>query len=985
MEQLKTIGRELAMGSQGGFGQSKEFLDLIKSIGEARSKAEEDRIVLSEIETLKRRIVEPDIPKRKMKEYIIRLVYVEMLGHDASFGYIHAVKMTHDDSLLLKRTGYLAVTLFLNEDHDLIILIVNTIQKDLKSDNYLVVCAALNAVCKLINEETIPAVLPQVTELLGHPKEAVRKKAVMALHRFYQKSPSSVHHLISNFRKKLCDNDPGVMGATLCPLLDLITFDVDSYKDLVTSFVSILKQVAERRLPKSYDYHQTPAPFIQIKLLKILALLGCGDKKTSEHMYTIISDVMRKCDSTSNIGNAILYECICCVSSIHPSPKLLESAADAIAKFLKSDSHNLKYLGIDALGRLIKISPEIAEQHQLAVIDCLEDPDDTLKRKTFELLYKMTKSSNVEVIVDRMIDYMISLNDSHYKTEIASRCVELAEQFAPSNQWFIQTMNKVFEHAGDLVNVKVAHNLMRLIAEGFGEDDNSADSLLRSSAVESYLRIMGEPKLPSAFLQVICWVLGEYGTADGKYSAAYITGKICDIAEAHSTDDTVRAYAISALTKIYSFEIAAGRKIDILSECQSFIEELLASHSTDLQQRAYELQAVIGLDARTLENIMPMDGSCEDIEVDKSLSFLNAYVQESLEKGAQPYLPESERSGMSSVSNFRNQEQNGTYAHSLRFEAYELPKPSQPSRASPVSLSSSTELVPVPQSSYHGDVYETVVSKPSASDSGSSEVKLRLDGVQKKWGKPSYSAAPSTSDSSVVKTQSGATQPSQRDVSSLSSKAPVLTDSRKQQVEIDPEKQRLAASLFGGTSKSERKHSSATHKAQKPNSRTADKPHMEKSAPSDSGAVKTTPQPPPPDLLDLGEPTSSSAPPLDPFKQLESLLDLSQSSSAQGSDGVSTTKMADFMSLYGDATSSGQSDGGVINPLSTGTGNTNLMFGFSDASDRNGHGGNTTPQLTSQNSKGPNLRDAIEKDALVRQMGVTPSTQNPNLFSDLLG
>lgn len=371
------------------------------------------------------------------------------------------------------------------------------------------------------------------------------------------------------------------------------------------------------------------------------------------------------------------------------------------------------------------------------------------------------------------------------------------------------------------------------------------------------------------------------------------------------------------------------------------------------------------------------------MQVDKSLSFLNAYVQESLEKGAQPYLPESERSGMSNVANFRTQEQNGTYAHSLRFEAYELPKPSQPSRASPVSLASSTELVPVPQSSY-GEVYETVVSKPSASDSGSSEVKLRLDGVQRKWGKPSYSAAPSTSDSSVVKTQSGATQ---RDVSSFSSKAPVSNDSRKQQqVEIDPEKQRLAASLFGGASKSERRHSSAaSHKASKPNSRAADKPHMDKSAPSDSGAVKTRPQPPPPDLLDLGEPTSSSAPPaLDPFKQLEGLLDLSQGSSAQGSDGVSSTKMADFMSLYGDVTSSGQSEG-VTNPPSTGTGNTNLIFGFSDASDRNGHGGNTTPQLATQNSKGPNPRDAIEKDALVRQMGVTPSTQNPNLFSDLLG
>ena len=35
------------------------------------------------------------------------------------------------------------------------------------------------------------------------------------------------------------------MGATVCPLFDPITIDVNSYKDLVVSFVSILKQVAE--------------------------------------------------------------------------------------------------------------------------------------------------------------------------------------------------------------------------------------------------------------------------------------------------------------------------------------------------------------------------------------------------------------------------------------------------------------------------------------------------------------------------------------------------------------------------------------------------------------------------------------------------------------------------------------------------------------------------------------------------------------------
>lgn len=47
----------------------------------------------------------------------------------------------------------------------------------------------------------------------------------------------------------------------------------------------------------------------------------------------------------------------------------------------------------------------------------------------------------------------------------------------------LQTINKVFEHAGDLVNIKVAHDLMRLIAEGFREDGDTVDSELRSSAV----------------------------------------------------------------------------------------------------------------------------------------------------------------------------------------------------------------------------------------------------------------------------------------------------------------------------------------------------------------------------------------------------------------------------------------------------------------------------------------------------------------------
>lgn len=87
------------------------------------------------------------------------------------------------------------------------------------------------------------------------------------------------------------------------------------------------------------------------------------------------------------------------LQELFPHLGMSSAAAEMISTFLKSSSHNLKYVGIDGLARIVRINPKYAAEHQLAVIDCLEDPDDMLKKKTLELLYKMTKPNNVEVRV----------------------------------------------------------------------------------------------------------------------------------------------------------------------------------------------------------------------------------------------------------------------------------------------------------------------------------------------------------------------------------------------------------------------------------------------------------------------------------------------------------------------------------------------------------------------------------------------------------
>ena len=138
----------------------REFDSLIRSIGECKSKQEEDRIMANEIETLKSRLNDPKLDKARIREYMVRAIYIEMLGHDASWTHVKALQFASDEQLINKKAAYLAATSFLDSSSDLLLLIVNTILSDLKSDNYIVVCTALVATCKLIGPDLINAILP---------------------------------------------------------------------------------------------------------------------------------------------------------------------------------------------------------------------------------------------------------------------------------------------------------------------------------------------------------------------------------------------------------------------------------------------------------------------------------------------------------------------------------------------------------------------------------------------------------------------------------------------------------------------------------------------------------------------------------------------------------------------------------------------------------------------------------------------------------
>ena len=75
------------------------------------------------------------------------------------------------------------------------------------------------------------------------------------------------------------------MGASLGLLQALICDDPPLYKDLVPSLVSILKQITDHRLPRDFDYHRIPAPWIQVKLVLLLVLIMFSRKSSSNRAF----------------------------------------------------------------------------------------------------------------------------------------------------------------------------------------------------------------------------------------------------------------------------------------------------------------------------------------------------------------------------------------------------------------------------------------------------------------------------------------------------------------------------------------------------------------------------------------------------------------------------------------------------------------------------------------------------------------------------
>jgi AP-4 complex subunit epsilon-1 len=74
---------------------------------------------------------------------------------------------------------------------------------------------ALTALGKLVNTTIVNALYEQVSKLLTHTTDLVRKKAIIVLQKIHKISPSTILDYEDKMKRALCDKEPSVMGAVL--------------------------------------------------------------------------------------------------------------------------------------------------------------------------------------------------------------------------------------------------------------------------------------------------------------------------------------------------------------------------------------------------------------------------------------------------------------------------------------------------------------------------------------------------------------------------------------------------------------------------------------------------------------------------------------------------------------------------------------------------------------------------------------------------
>ncbi len=75
----------------------------------------------------------------------------------------------------------------------------------------------------------------------------------------------------------------------------------------------------------------------------------------------------------------------------------------------------------------------------IAIVDCLKDPDVSIRQRALELIYHLVNSENVETLTAELLNYVVLCPREH-RTDICMRILRVVEKYSPEDCWRVNTL-----------------------------------------------------------------------------------------------------------------------------------------------------------------------------------------------------------------------------------------------------------------------------------------------------------------------------------------------------------------------------------------------------------------------------------------------------------------------------------------------------------------------------------------------------------------
>ncbi|MED6256771.1 AP-1 complex subunit gamma-1, partial [Ataeniobius toweri] len=561
--------------------------EMIRAIRSARTQCEERGVIQRECAAIRAQFRQTDNGGRSHN--LAKLLYVHMLGYPAHFGQMECVRMIGSSRYSEKRVGYLGAMMLLDEKQDASLLITNSIKNDLSHSNQHVQSLALCTLACMGSAEMCRDLAPEINRLLRSSNSYIKKKAALCAVHIVRKVQDLGELFVPSAHSLLSEKNHGVLHGTVVLITELCERSpeaLERFRKTVPDLVQIMKGLVISGYSPDHDVAGVSDPFLQVRILRLLRILGRNNEAASDAMNDLLAQVATNTDSTKTVGNAVLYETVLTVLDIKSESGLRVLAVNILGRFLLNNDRNIRYIAMTSLQKIVATDHNAVQRHRGTIVDCLKDQDASVKRRALELSLALVSASNIRSMMKELLIFLSS-SPPELRAQAASGIFNAAERYAPSQRWHIDTILHVLTTAGGDVRDETVPNLIQLITN---------TSELHCYTVHKLYRALLTDISQQPLVQVACWCIGEYGdlllkgecqeTEAVQVTEDDVLDALEIVLQSHMSTPTTRGFALTATMKL------STRITDNVDRIRSIVSIYGSCIDVELQQRAVEYNAL---------------------------------------------------------------------------------------------------------------------------------------------------------------------------------------------------------------------------------------------------------------------------------------------------------------------------------------------------------------------------------------------------------